>query len=75
MGRLIFATVLLGGLWLAPPALAEPCEGPLPPSGTAFAGTVRYGGDGDSLCVGSTSDPDAWVEVRRAGVREGGRGR
>ncbi len=30
------------------------------------ASTVRYVGDGDSLCVGKTTDPNAWIEVRLA---------
>jgi endonuclease YncB( thermonuclease family) len=46
---------------------ADPCEGRLPDRpGTVFSGTVRYVGDGDSLCVGETPDPTAWVEVRLA---------
>lgn len=48
-------------------ARADPCEGRLPSrAGEAFAGTVRYVGDGDSLCVGRTSDPGEWIEVRLA---------
>ncbi|MBI1405685.1 MAG: nuclease [Caulobacter sp.] len=57
---------------VASPALADPCKaisdsGRLPPwlkPGTAFSGTVRYVGDGDSLCVGASPDPAKWVEVR-----------
>lgn len=51
----------------AVPAHADPCEGRLPsrPSAT-FAGTVRYVGDGDGLCVGQTADPNEWIEVRLA---------
>ena len=29
-----------------------------------FVGIVRYVGDGDSLCIGGTSDPANWIEVR-----------
>ena len=59
---LISAAILLA------PAVAEadPCEGRLPTrAGQAFAGTVRYVGDGDSLCVGG-GDPSGWIEVRLA---------
>lgn len=48
-------------------ALADPCEGRLPSrAGETFGGIVRYIGDGDSLCVGRTTDPREWVEVRLA---------
>lgn len=65
--RAIFVRTLLAGFALASAAgaaLADPCEGPLPKPGQSFAGQVRYVGDGDSLCVGSSSDPATWVEVR-----------
>ncbi|RYZ15171.1 MAG: nuclease [Alphaproteobacteria bacterium] len=58
------------GLWiissaLAAPAYADPCEAKLPRKvGVVFSGTVRYVGDGDSLCVGQTTDPNEWIEVR-----------
>ncbi|MFC3077704.1 thermonuclease family protein [Phenylobacterium terrae] len=46
---------------------ADPCEGPLPARpGVTVSGTVRYVGDGDSLCVGDGPDPARWVEVRLA---------
>jgi endonuclease YncB( thermonuclease family) len=49
------------------PAYADPCEAPLPAqAGVQFSGTVRYVGDGDSLCVGKTADPNGWIEVRLA---------
>ncbi len=54
---------------VAVPALAwaDPCEGPLPrAAGDTFSGTVRYVGDGDSFCVGRSSDPNTWIEVRLA---------
>lgn len=48
-------------------AHADPCEGPLPTRvGESFAGTVRYVGDGDGLCVGQSNDPNTWIEVRMA---------
>ena len=52
-------------LW-ATPALADPCEGPLPARNTIFSGVVRYVGDGDGLCVGPAGRPDRWIEVRIA---------
>lgn len=63
---IIGGTALLLGLVLAPrAALADPCEGRLPSrAGEGFSGQARYVGDGDSLCVGRTSDPATWVEVR-----------
>lgn len=51
---------------LALPALADPCTGPLPKEGARFSGVVRYVGDGDGLCVGASSDPSTWIEVRLA---------
>lgn len=62
-----FIVLLL--LFLCAPALAfaDPCEGPLPRrAGAEFSGIVRYVGDGDSLCVGNSSDPATWIEVRLA---------
>jgi hypothetical protein len=51
--------------WATPLAVADPCTAKLPSkAGDVFAGTVRYIGDGDSLCVGRTSDPSEWIEVR-----------
>lgn len=48
-------------------AYADPCEGELPRrAGESFTGAVRYIGDGDSLCVGQSSDPNTWIEVRLA---------
>lgn len=47
-------------------AAADPCTASLPPLGASFAGQVRYIGDGDSLCVGPSSDPATWIEVRVA---------
>jgi endonuclease YncB( thermonuclease family) len=48
-------------------AWADPCEGSLPRrAGETFGGQVRYIGDGDSLCVGNSSDPSTWIEVRLA---------
>lgn len=46
-------------------ALADPCEGRLPPrAGETFSGLVRYVGDGDGLCIGPSSDPSTWIEIR-----------
>lgn len=56
-------------LFLSVPALAfaDPCEGALPGrAGAEFSGIVRYVGDGDSLCIGNSSDPATWIEVRLA---------
>jgi endonuclease YncB( thermonuclease family) len=60
--------LLLALLALAGPinARADPCEAPLPSPPTRFSGPVRYVGDGDSLCVGPTSNPATWIEVRLA---------
>lgn len=48
---------------VAGPVLADPCDAPLPKRGQAFAGPVRYVGDGYSLCV---DGPTGLVEVRIA---------
>jgi micrococcal nuclease len=64
--KLLAAVGLVSGLAFATPALADPCEAPLPGQGATFGGQVRYVGDGDSLCVGPTTDPATWVEVRLA---------
>jgi endonuclease YncB( thermonuclease family) len=53
-------------LFAASTALADPCEAPLPKSGERFSGPVRYVGDGDSVCLGPTSDPAGWIEIRLA---------
>lgn len=45
------------------PALADPCEAPLPPPGEEFSGAVTYIVDGDGLCVGSDN---GGIEVRLA---------
>src|SRR5690606_2502435 len=47
----------------------DPDKGPMPTylgRGASFAGPIVYVGDGDSLCVGVGSGPQAWVEVRLA---------
>lgn len=52
---------------MAGAAHADPCEAPLPQrAGATFSGTVRYVGDGDSLCVGTTGAHTNWIEVRLA---------
>jgi micrococcal nuclease len=58
--------VVNAGFALANPALADPCEAALPKAGQSFSGHVRYVGDGDGLCVGPSSDPATWIEVRLA---------
>jgi endonuclease YncB( thermonuclease family) len=46
-------------------AAADPCAATLPSkAGTVFTGTVRYIVDGDGLCVGTSNDPNTWIEVR-----------
>lgn len=47
-------------------AVADPCTAPLPKRGAIISGQVRYVGDGDSLCIGPSSDPSTWVEIRIA---------
>jgi micrococcal nuclease len=47
-------------------AFADPCTAPLPLPGTSFAGSVRYVGDGDSICVGDSGNASSWIEVRVA---------
>ncbi|MET3836210.1 endonuclease YncB(thermonuclease family) [Brevundimonas sp. UYEF29] len=58
--------LVVAGLLLTPAAArADPCEGRLPDrAGETFSGVVRYVGDGDGLCLGSTADPATWIEVR-----------
>lgn len=57
----------LAGFLAASPVVADPCEGRLPSrAGETFSGTVRYVGDGDSLCVGPSTSPNTWIEVRLA---------
>lgn len=58
---------VIAGVVVANPALADPCEGGLPSrAGATFSGTVRYIGDGDSLCIGQSNDPATWIEGRLA---------
>lgn len=75
--RCLVSTVGLCGPLLAAtasPALADPCkaisdEGKVPAwlrTGSTFTGTVRYVVDGDGFCVGFSSDPSDWIEVRLA---------
>jgi endonuclease YncB( thermonuclease family) len=58
--------MLLTALLVPASALADPCTAPLPPPGTSFSGTVRYVGDGDSICVGNGASGSTWIEVRVA---------
>ncbi|AYG66117.1 nuclease [Rhizobium sp. CCGE531] len=65
--RLLLLAGVLAFLCLVTSAFADPCEAPLPAqAGVRFTGIVRYVGDGDGLCVGSTSDTNEWMEVRLA---------
>lgn len=45
------------------PALADPCEAPLPKRGETFTGVVTYVGDGDMMCVGRDH---GGIEIRLA---------
>lgn len=63
----IICASVVSGVTFGAPAWADPCEAPLPSRpGQSFAGEVRYVGDGDSLCVGTSRDPEGWIEVRLA---------
>ncbi len=61
LSALVGMLVIISG-----PAVADPCTAPLPRPGQQFSGTVRYVGDGDGLCVGTSPDPTTWIEVRLA---------
>jgi endonuclease YncB( thermonuclease family) len=62
LAGLVFASAVAPAV-----AHADPCEGRLPAqAGAVFSGSVRYVGDGDSLCVGDSADPATWIEVRLA---------
>ena len=51
----------------APDAFADPCTAKLPSKeGATFTGKVRHIVDGDGFCVGISSDPKTWIEVRMA---------
>jgi len=65
MIRLVLTASILA---VAAPALADPCTAPVESykPGQRITGLVRYAGDGDSLCVGPSSDPRSWVEIREA---------
>lgn len=57
--------ILAASLFAPAVAHADPCEGRLPSrAGESFSGVVRYVGDGDSLCLGPSTDPATWIEVR-----------
>lgn len=76
MLRPLALLILAGGLFLAAPALADPCtripdRGSAPAEaqrGARFSGQVVYVGDGDSLCVETVAGIGGrgWVEVRLA---------
>lgn len=63
MPKLLMAAALA---LIATPALADPCEAPVRgyKAGQTVSGPVRYVGDGDGLCIGPTSDPNTWIEIR-----------
>jgi len=65
IGRLAIVGAILA---IATPVVADPCEAPVAgyKPGQKITGLVRYAGDGDSLCVGMSSDPSTWVEIREA---------
>lgn len=67
-GQAGFLIAVAGGVAIgATPAYADPCEAALPrQAGQTFSGTARYVGDGDGLCVGTSDDPETWIEVRLA---------
>jgi micrococcal nuclease len=56
---MIMLLLSLGAL----PAIADPCEAPLPASGEKFSGEVTYVVDGDGFCVGKDR---GGIEVRVA---------
>lgn len=60
LARLLVVTALM----FPAAAFADSCVAPLPKPGATFSGPVRYVGDGDSLCVGTSADPASWIEVR-----------
>lgn len=53
---------------MATEAHADPCTAKVSghKAGDKVSGTIRYVGDGDSLCIGSSTDPATWVEIRLA---------
>lgn len=60
---ILAATFICAGVLIATPALADPCNAPLPRHGETFAGPVEYVGDGDGFCVRTSA---GLVEVRVA---------
>lgn len=57
---------IVWGLVIAGAAFADPCTARVTGyrPGTSVSGVVTYVGDGDSLCIGSSSKPANWIEVR-----------
>jgi endonuclease YncB( thermonuclease family) len=67
MPKLSSVLIALAALALPSVAFADPCGAPLlRRAGEHFSGVVRYIGDGDGLCVGASTDPSTWIEVRLA---------
>lgn len=66
MTRLPLLTLALS--LVAGTALADPCAAKVTgyKAGQTVAGTVRYVGDGDGLCLSPSRDPTTWVEIRLA---------
>jgi len=60
------AAAVIAAITPVTPAMADPCDGPLPRKGVRFSAVVRYLGDDDGLCVGPAGRPERWVEVRLA---------
>jgi micrococcal nuclease len=50
MKRILLLTLVI------PTSPLKTLHSPLPPPGTSFSGTVRYVGDGDSICVERSSN-------------------
>lgn len=65
---MVRAALAISILALATPVLADPCTAPVDgyKPGQKIRGLVWYAGDGDSLCVGPSPNPNTWVEIREA---------
>lgn len=63
--RLLLTVVATAAVMASPPAMAA-CQETSPAfaRGAKFAGEIRDIIDGQTICVGRTPDPDAWVRVR-----------
>lgn len=66
---MIRSLLLAAGLALiASAAVADPCDAPVRgyKAGDRLTGVIRYAADGDSFCIGPSSDPNTWIEVRES---------